>query len=106
MTYTSYGRKPFDIAGYSYQADLECPACMATRAKRWLSTGSEQTDGLDPESLLDLAAARIGLDRMDERTFDSGDFPKVVFVGSLEPQDYGDGEPPTDETCGICGEEL
>jgi hypothetical protein len=38
----------------------------------------------------------FGIDREDERTFDSDTFPKVVFADQIEGGEY----------CGGCGTEL
>lgn len=85
---------PFDIVGYTYQADIYCPDHIV-----------QQIDGEAPvddiggavEEKLDYIAGAFGFDREDERTFDSGDFPKVVFRDQLDGAiDY----------CSTCGEEL
>lgn len=77
------------IVAYTYQAELLCPGCV-----------SEHIFGVrypDPEveSYLDEEAEVEGFDREDERSFDSGYFPKVVF----------DHQVGTDR-CDHCGEEL
>lgn len=89
-----------DIVGYTYRAELLCPACTI----RALPTGEgEQFDGWKDvstppmsaeENLTELAAA-FGIDRFDEATYDSDEFPKVAF------RDMVDGD-----TCGNCGEDL
>lgn len=92
--------QPFDIVAYVYQADIYCPDCIADLATRRISelaSGSTIRERVgifpDPEALLNRWAGLIGLDREDEATFDSGDFPKVVFRDQLEE----------DEHCGSCG---
>lgn len=47
------------------------------------------------QSLTELAFA-FQIDRGDENTFDSGEFPKVIFAGMVDD----------DELCGSCGEPL
>ncbi|WP_301851148.1 hypothetical protein [Rhodococcus pyridinivorans] len=42
------------------------------------------------EDALDQIAASNGIDRMDERTFDTNDFPKVIFVDQLTDADLAD----------------
>ena len=79
-----YGQKAWDIAGYTFQGENYCPGCIIDQ----LPTGPGQPyDGwaLDPgvfapvEDNLDEIAIAFGIDRNDETTFDSGDFPKVIF---------------------------
>jgi hypothetical protein len=57
---------------------------------------------MDAEDALDMIAAAIpGLDRMDEKSFDSGDFPKAILSSSA----HGDCTPEdgcSDRCCG-CG---
>jgi hypothetical protein len=48
------------------------------------------------EEALDFLAQRRGIDRYDEHTFDSGDFPKVIFRDQVTD----------DDVCGVCGEKL
>jgi len=80
-----------DIVGYTYRADVYCPRCIVGKLIANFS---------------DIAEYR-GINRMDESTFDSGEFPKVVFRDMLvaDDGDWADGEPNTDR-CGSCGEVL
>ena len=96
-----YGQKAWDIVGYTFQAETYCPGCIIAQ----LSTGSGQTyDGwaLTPgvsmpvEANLTEIAYAFGIDRDDEKTFDSDDFPKVIL--SSEIGYCG--------ACGACGGEL
>ncbi len=66
------GQKAWDIVGYTFQADNYCPGCIIDQ----LPTGPGQP--------------------YDETTFDSGDFPKVIFSSQLEDTEH----------CGACGWEL
>lgn len=90
-----------DIIGYTFRADTYCPECINDA----LPTGEgEPYDGWgvasgvrsSPEDLLNETALAFGIDRNDERTFDSDDFPKVIFVSQVEDH----------ETCGGCGRTL
>lgn len=83
-----YSRKATDIVAYTYNADIYCPACILQ------AMGVLQPNGTTEWALDSLALDR-GIDRYDERTFDSGDFPKVVFASDLEG-----------ELCGMCGEAI
>lgn len=90
-----------DIAGYVYAADTYCPPCVL----KALPTGPGGAyDGwalapgaapMSVEDNLSEIAAAFGVDRMDERAFDSGDFPKVIFQSDAE-----------DSTCGRCHRPL
>ena len=61
-----------DVVGYTFRADLYCPGCA-------LIVAAERPLASSVEAQLDLIAVRSGMDRQDERSFDSGDFPKVLF---------------------------
>lgn len=89
--------KTSDIVGYDYNGDTYCRDCI----KEVLPTGEDQaydgwadaTGRMDSEEFLEGIAQAFGIDRGDERTFESGDFPKVVFSSQIEG----------DENCGKCG---
>ena len=88
--------KAFDIVGYTYKADNYCPTDtvkMAYTDKGWVQP---TTVYLGHEHNLDVLAQGLSIDRYNEWTFDSGDFPKVIFADQLE----------TNETCGQCHESL
>jgi len=102
------GVKAFDIAGYTYNADTYCPDCIIAA----LPTGDGQAfdgwatvapfDGwativlpMSTEDNLSEIAYAFQIDRMDERSYDSGDFPKVIFESSVE-----------DDICTTCGRGL
>lgn len=73
---------------YTYRADVYCPGCIL----EVLHLGERgQAPVQSVESELDAIASERGIDRYDEWSFDSGEFPKVVF----------DAE--EDEHCGQCG---
>lgn len=79
--------KSFDIVGYDYQADTYCDHCIC------IALGSDIRKGtLSTEAYLDLVAIARAVDRMNEHSFDSGEFPKVIFA------DNGEFE------CASCGE--
>lgn len=84
-----------DIVGYTFQAANHCASCI----REW----AVHTGGFDPaattplEIMLDELAVKAGIDRYEERSFDSGDFPKVIFDSQVED---------TDERCEDCGEPL
>jgi hypothetical protein len=89
------------IIGYTYQAESYCPRCIV----KVLPTGPDGTfDGwglapgvrMSTEANLDEIAAAFGIDRRDEHSFDSSDFPKVIGVFGVH----------LDERCGACHELL
>lgn len=88
-----------DIVAYTYRADNYCPRCIIDV----LPTGEgEAFDGwalaagatMPAEQNLAELAEAFGIDRSDERSYDSGDFPKVVFVDQVEDCEH----------CGSCHE--
>lgn len=81
--------KSFDIVGYTFRADLYCSDCIVAQV-----CGGEVAFTLDTELVLDDAADAKGIDRQEEHTFDSDDFPKVIFAGMIDG----------DECCGSCHE--
>ena len=108
-----------DIVGDTYKADIYCPACIVSV----LPTGEGGAfDGwalapgvrMATEENLDEIASAFGIDRGDERTFDSGEFPKVVFRDMARGIGQGDTDPNYGETggddyadrCGKCHEVL
>ncbi|MGH7918839.1 MAG: hypothetical protein ACREQM_02710 [Candidatus Dormibacteraceae bacterium] len=78
------------IVAYTYRADLYCSGCILGKVRR-VPIGPR-----DAEDELGELASSAGIDRYGERTFDSCDFPKVVF------RDQAD----RDDRCGSCGELL
>ncbi|KLI09380.1 MULTISPECIES: hypothetical protein [Mycobacteriaceae] len=84
-----------DIVGYTFQAENLCPTCMRDKVITWGRFDPEST--ASTESLLADLAKVVGVDHMNERTYDSGDFPKVVFDSQVED---------SEERCGGCHEPL
>jgi hypothetical protein len=73
----------FKPAGYAYQAEAICPACMETIAR--LKVVIDDLPQCGPaEKMLDNWALRAGIDRDDEISFDSNDFPKVMTLQMAE----------------------
>lgn len=87
------------IVGYTFDAEILCPTCVLSA----LPTGPGQafdgwadlSDQPVEQSLSELAIA-FGIDRTDESTFDSSEFPKVIFASSVDG----------DEPCDGCGTDL
>jgi len=84
-----------EIAAYLYRADLYCPACVIEAMIAFRDASPAARD-LPVEAVLDQCAQARALDRSDETSFDSSEFPKVVLLA-----DVADGD-----RCGSCGDEL
>lgn len=71
---------------YRYVAALYCPpcACDAVFVAKLFERPSETED---PEDYLNRCATSVGVDRDDERSFDTWTFPKPVFESELEGDD-------------------
>jgi hypothetical protein len=80
----------WDIAGYTYNADEYCPEHVL----EVMGTGYDVA--LSTEMNLDQIARDQGIDREDEYSYDSGDFPKLIFVDQCD----------NDDQCGFCGRKL
>lgn len=97
--------KATDIVGYTYAADTYCTdvcviGAMGPSAGRdLLSVGWKVADigtrGELEDALTALSVAR-GVDRFTESSYDSGDFPKVIFSSQIDFPEY----------CATCGTEL
>lgn len=85
LPYT-YGPKAWDIVGYTYAADQYCRGCMWQIAVEWADLPAglrDEMKSMGTEDALDAAAKFWGIDRQGEDTFDSGDFPKVIFESQI-----------------------
>lgn len=82
------------IHSYLYRADVYCPQHIAEALAAYGEpVAPGELDNADAaESMLDDLAGLNGIDREDERTFDSGVFPKVILY-----------EQATDHPCGHTG---
>lgn len=82
--------------GYTYRAAEYCPEHVV---KAVLDHDGLEGHGLSyiPEEALDLLARLGGINRQDEYTFDSDDFPKVIFGYQVED---------ADSCCETCGKPL
>lgn len=92
------------ITGYIYRADNYCPSCLGAEVvkaliplenQRKFVEGWKELSREQVEEVLYKIATTIGVDRDDEITFDSDEFPKVIL--SLDDDGL---------TCGACGENL
>lgn len=90
-----------DIAGYTFNADTYCPGCILDQlptSEGGRFDGWADLSGQPVETSLSELAAAFSIDRDDECSFDSDEFPKVCLGQSLS--DEGD------DRCGSCGTEL
>lgn len=87
-----------DIVAYTYRAETLCPHCIMARFN------ADGRLGDDVEKVLQWHAKLRGIDIFNERTYDSGDFPKVVFADQAHHcEDCKDFEY---ITCDHCGEAI
>lgn len=84
----------YEVCGYSYKAAEYCPAHAV---EAFLIHEGLEGHGLSyiPEEALDLMARFRGINREDEYSFDSDDFPKAIF--GYQAEDAGS----HCETCGL-----
>lgn len=75
-----------EIAGYTYRADNYTPAGLAVHMGLAPYMGPDGS----VEAALDFLAADRGFDRQDEYTFDSSDFPKIIFADAFYDVLYDD----------------
>lgn len=87
--------RPDDVVGYAYRAANYCGAHILA------ALGAEPAAPARVEMALDQLADERGLNRGDEATFDSGDFPKVEHRSDAEP--YSGAEEDSSTRCETCG---
>jgi hypothetical protein len=89
--------KAWAIVGYTFNAETKCLHCIRRWAANLVESSGRNSEFVGVEDLLDILAPLEGIsDREDEHTFDSDDFPKVIFASQVEDT----------ETCDECGDEL
>ena len=98
----NYGTPADKIVGYTFMTENICPTCTINRM---IGAGLASPGARDMrvEDVLDQIAASEGIDRTDEHTFDSGEFPKVIFASQIGCSLCDDID---DSRCEWCGEEL
>lgn len=77
------------VAGYSYKADNYCVHCVIKEVCKDYGL-NEPEDCMSYEDELSILASQIksGIDRYDEATYDSGEFPKVIFTHQIEDTEH------------------
>ena len=100
-----YGRHATAVVAYTFNAEILCPDCTLRAVKATypldFPLASTILPGDTAEDILRTVAKSLnlngaGIDPGDESTFDSDEFPEVVFSSDLEDS----------ERCMACGEEL
>ena len=78
-----FGRKADAIVAYDFNGDVYCPEHMIEELiKRGMASPAARD--MKEEDVLDQIAEANGIDRYNEHTFDSDNFPKVVLSVSME----------------------
>ncbi|WP_052682128.1 hypothetical protein [Saccharothrix sp. ST-888] len=95
------------VIGYTFNAENLCPGCTI---KAMSAAGIKVQRGKAYEEAIRKAAGKLGIDFSDERTWDSGDFPKVVTDQTVQTElheipEIGDAVI-SDERCDSCGKWL
>lgn len=94
--------KATDVVAYTYKADVWCPDCIFDVAKLGVFNAGGAMSYGDAygrvEEALGEWASLIGLNRADEYSFDSDDFPKVIFGSQVNDETW--------EHCGQCHEHI
>lgn len=87
------------IIGYTFRADIYGNCCIVnalTTLERFDGWALGEGVAMSVEDNLNEIARAFQIDRMDERSFDSDEFPKVIFSSMVEGI----------EACGGCGEAI
>lgn len=90
----------FDIVGYDFKGGRYCTGCikavMPTAEGEAYEGWADATGAMGAEEFLQGIADAFGIDRVVERSFDTSEFPKVIFRGHVHGV----------EVCDMCGGEL
>jgi hypothetical protein len=77
-----------DIVAYTYKASIYCPSCVVDEIQTRGDIIGAYPAGFDTEAWLDSASDIVGIDRYNEWTFDSDNFPKIIFGDQIEEDEY------------------
>ncbi|MFN3256879.1 MAG: hypothetical protein ACE37B_14425 [Ilumatobacter sp.] len=88
-------RRSDEITAYTYQADIYCPACLI---ETLIADGIAAPAARDmpTDDVLEQCADALAINRDDDTTYDTSEFPKPVFLDWLTPGD----------TCTSCHQPL
>lgn len=84
-----YGLKADTIVGYTYLAENYMPHDLIEYMID-IGAASPAARDMPVETVLDQIAEANAIDRHDEYSFDSSDFPKVIFAIMLDDDDYAE----------------
>jgi len=82
------------VVGYTYKADIWCTNCIIDEVCKDQNIDVFDYDYVDTELALDIIVEgnaekfHKDFDRYDEHTFDSDEFPKVIFADQIEEDEY------------------
>ncbi len=80
--------KAWDIIAYSYKADIFCPECTLNTVSEDFGVGGKYGSYGAIEAELDELAEIANIDRYNEYSFDSDNFPKIIFADSIEEDEF------------------
>jgi hypothetical protein len=93
------GKTMASIIGYTYKADNYTPGALIKHMVHIRELSPAARWDMTPEGALDQLAAAYGIDRDNEYSFDSDEFPKVIgswmdadpleFVGASDLPEWG-----------------
>lgn len=78
-------QRSYDVVAYTYKADLICPACILDALPDAWEV--DKVRASDIEAALHIIAQAQEVDYDNGTTYDSGEFPKVVFRDQVEDRD-------------------
>ena len=79
-------RRSDEVAAYAYRGEIHCPACVI-EAMIVAGYASPAARDMPAEDVLDQCAEAAAIDRADETSFDSAEFPKFVFLDQVRNAD-------------------
>ena len=98
-----------DIVGYTFHTEQYCPEHVLDAVRdaypRDYPLGWSMLPGETTESILGFVARQLDIDHEDEHSYDSGEFPKVIFRDSAHESGCGDSDGCNDR-CATCHEPL
>jgi len=83
------------VSYHRYQADIYCPPCLI-EAMIAAGIAAPAARDMTTADVLEQCAGALAIDRDDDTTYDTSEFPKPVFLDWLAP----------DDSCTRCHEPL
>ena len=78
-------RSSTDVGGYFYGEETLCHKCVKDIVVPFYRIADSRRSA---EDILNEAANRVGIDRANENSFNSREFPKVIYAPDLISDDY------------------